>query len=197
MAKLKMPLGSLGASGQIGKALVYFPWKGLNVVREHVVPANPKSTAQQAQRTLFTAAVTEFHGALYTALDMTAWARLAGTIKAAMTGFNAMVQAHVKEGILANTWTRLHHVTTSAVAATGFNPHVIKAAGGDAPTVHYGTRATFMPDSAEMTGEVGDSWGAELEDLTPDTLYYFYITVGESADDYARTGIYTQRTSKA
>ncbi|KKM06256.1 hypothetical protein LCGC14_1745880, partial [marine sediment metagenome] len=50
MAKLKGPLFSLGASGQIAKALVYFPWKGLNLVREHVVPSNPNTTGQVTQR---------------------------------------------------------------------------------------------------------------------------------------------------
>ncbi|GAH96000.1 unnamed protein product, partial [marine sediment metagenome] len=37
MAKLKGPLFSLGASQQLGKALVFFGWKGLDVVREYVI----------------------------------------------------------------------------------------------------------------------------------------------------------------
>jgi len=49
MAKLKAPLMSLGASGALGKALVFFGWKGLDVVREYVIPANPKTTAQNTQ----------------------------------------------------------------------------------------------------------------------------------------------------
>lgn len=197
MAKLKMPLGSLGASGQIGKALVYFPWKGLNCVREHVVPANPKSDDQKAQRLLFTAAVTEFHGALYSADDMTAWARLAGTIKASMTGFNAMVRAHVKEGILANTWTRIHNAKAINVDSDTFEVGITKASGGIAPTIHYGTRKTFMPDSQAMADRTGDYWNGVLASLDPATLYYFYIDVGTSADDFGRTGIYSQRTLPA
>ncbi|GAI75819.1 unnamed protein product, partial [marine sediment metagenome] len=46
MAKLKGPLFSLGASGALGEAVVYFPWKGLNVVREYVIPSNPKTDPQ-------------------------------------------------------------------------------------------------------------------------------------------------------
>ena len=57
MAKLKAPLLSFGASGAIAKSLVYFPWKGLNVVREYVIPSNPKSTLQVTQRGYLAAAV--------------------------------------------------------------------------------------------------------------------------------------------
>lgn len=46
MAKVEGPLFSLAASGQVGKAIVFFPWKGRHVVRGYVKPANPKSTVQ-------------------------------------------------------------------------------------------------------------------------------------------------------
>ena len=45
-AKVEGPLFSLEARGQVGKALVYFPWKGRHVVRGYVSPANPKSALQ-------------------------------------------------------------------------------------------------------------------------------------------------------
>lgn len=61
MAKLKGPLFSLGASAQLGKTLVYFSWKGLNVVREYVIPSNPKTALQTTQRGYLTAAVDEIH----------------------------------------------------------------------------------------------------------------------------------------
>ncbi len=197
MAKLKMPLGSLGASGQLGKALVFFPWKGLNCVREHVVPANPKSDDQIAQRALMTAAVLEYHGALYSATDMTAWARLAGTIKASMTGFNAMVRAHVKEAILTNTWERIYNVFNVIPGAATLSIDVKKASAGNAPTVRYGTRPTFMPDTQAMGDQGGDVWRGEIAGLAADTLYYFTIDVGASAADFGRLGIYTQRTLAA
>lgn len=63
MAKLKGPLFSLGASGAIGKTLVFFGWKGLDVVREYVVPSNPKTDAQNTQRGYITACVTAIHTA--------------------------------------------------------------------------------------------------------------------------------------
>jgi len=41
-----MPLMSVGASGKIADAMVFFSWKGVNVVRQWLVPANPQSASQ-------------------------------------------------------------------------------------------------------------------------------------------------------
>jgi len=44
---------SLTASGTIGKALTFSKWKGVPYARTRVIPANPKSTAQQEVRGVF------------------------------------------------------------------------------------------------------------------------------------------------
>jgi len=51
MAKVTSPLFSLAASGSIGKAMTFFGWKGTNVVRKWLKPANPQSANQGNQRT--------------------------------------------------------------------------------------------------------------------------------------------------
>lgn len=53
MAKLTGPLLSFGADGQIGKAMVTAKWRGIAYARQYVIPANPRTTAQQANRTRF------------------------------------------------------------------------------------------------------------------------------------------------
>lgn len=53
MAKTTAPLLSMGASGTIGKTLVHASWKGRKYARQHVVPANPNTSAQQAVRGVF------------------------------------------------------------------------------------------------------------------------------------------------
>lgn len=195
MAKLKAPLLSFGARGQLAKALVFFPWKGIDCVRTYVIPANPQTTAQTTQRGHLTAGVTEWHSSEYTALDVTAWNRLAGIAEKIMAGFNRMIQAYVVEKILGNTWERLHDAFTDGIGANGFNVMITKAAGGNAPTVHYGTRKTHFPDSEALADQGGDVWAVTLAGLTASTLYYFYVDVGSSGTDYARTGIYQQRTT--
>ena len=42
MAKVYMPLLSAQASGKLAKSMVHFYWKGLNVVRQWVIPTNPR-----------------------------------------------------------------------------------------------------------------------------------------------------------
>jgi len=94
MAKLKGPLFSLGASGQLAKTLVFFNWKGLNVVRQHVTPANPNTALQQTQRGYLAAAVAAVHAAQALAAnaldqaDLMAYAALASTLGRPMTWFN-------------------------------------------------------------------------------------------------------------
>jgi len=98
MAKLKAPLFSLGARGQLGKALVYFPWKGLNVVREYVIPANPDTLLQGVQRGYLGTMVDAIHAAQAAAtfplasVDQVAYAALASAKGKIMTWFNMAVK---------------------------------------------------------------------------------------------------------
>lgn len=52
MAKVTGPLYSMGASGKIANAMVFFPYKGQNVVRQWLKPANPKSANQGTARVI-------------------------------------------------------------------------------------------------------------------------------------------------
>lgn len=53
MSRTTAPLLSFGASGQLGKTLVYSSWKGVPYARRHVVPANPNTSSQQETRNTF------------------------------------------------------------------------------------------------------------------------------------------------
>jgi len=46
MAKAQGPLYSMGASGKLGDAMVFFGWKGIACVRKWLKPANPMSANQ-------------------------------------------------------------------------------------------------------------------------------------------------------
>lgn len=94
MAKLKAPLLSLGASGAIAKTLVFFGWKGIDCVREYVIPSNPKTALQTTQRGYLTDAVALIHAAQADAtnplqsIDQVAYSALAATKGAVETWFN-------------------------------------------------------------------------------------------------------------
>ena len=53
MAKVTAPLLGFGASGTIAKVQTYATWRGIAYARRHVIPANPKSTAQVLTRDIF------------------------------------------------------------------------------------------------------------------------------------------------
>lgn len=108
MAKLRGPLFSLSASGAIAKTLVYLGWKGLKVVRQYVVPANPQTTDQTTQRGYMTAAVALIHAAEIAAADpldeddQVAYARLASTRPTPRTWFNEAVKQCVDANVATN-----------------------------------------------------------------------------------------------
>lgn len=195
MGKVTAPFFGFGASGAIAKAIVYFPWKGINAVRQYVVPANPNTTLQAAQRTRVTDAVAEWHDAAYNATDFTAWNRLANLLAKAMSGFNRMVKEYVDQDILGNVWTRIRQVETFDISNTSFWVQVTKVSGGLTPTIRWGTSPTNMPNSAAMVDATGNIWRYTLAGLIANTLYYFTVDVGASGATWGRIGIYAHRTT--
>lgn len=195
MAKVTAPLFSFGASGQLAKALVYFPYKGLSVVRSHVVPANPNTAAQQTQRSFMTNAVDEWHAAGYTDPDHGAFNRWASTLGKGLSGFNAFCRAYIDERVAGGTWRRIAAAVVSLITGTTFRVQVTKASGGDVPSIFYGVSPTFMPNAAVMVDQTGNVWRVDLAALTPGTVYYWYLTVGTPGSDLGRTGVYLTRTA--
>lgn len=53
MSRIRAPLLSWGASGQIAQTQVYAHWKGRPYVRQYVIPTNPRSVAQTQTRNAF------------------------------------------------------------------------------------------------------------------------------------------------
>ncbi len=93
MAKPTAPLLSFGASGSLAKTMVYSKWKGRPYVRRHVIPANPKSTAQTLTRDAFAFANSAHK--LMGPLGRAPWDRFAtGQV---LTGRNAMMGRFVTE----------------------------------------------------------------------------------------------------
>ena len=105
MAKLKAPLLSLGAAGAIGKSMVFFNWKGIDAVREYVIPANPKSTPQQTQRGYMIDCVAAIHAAQAVAdhpfgeLDQLSQALKGSLFPTPRTWFNTIVRTWLKQRV--------------------------------------------------------------------------------------------------
>lgn len=196
MAKLKAPLFSLGASGQLGKALVFFPWKGLNLVREHVVPSNPRSTAQTTQRGYLTAAVDLIHsiqahaGAPLVAADTVAYALWGSTYATPRTWFNQAVKHLMEQLKLGKSAVLLVGGTTT--------PGVDKldlsiSAQGLACTAGkfwYGTSKTALINS-KPAGVAANVFTVSLTPLTTGVKYYWQLRLTAPAGCLgAKSGIY-------
>jgi hypothetical protein len=93
MALVLGPLMSIDASGTYKDALTFSIWKGRNYVRSWFRPTNPKTTAQQANRTQLAAAVSAWH-ALYSGTVDT-WNVAARDVYPPISGFNYYVMQYM------------------------------------------------------------------------------------------------------
>jgi hypothetical protein len=192
MAKVKGPLFSLGASGQIAKTLVYMTWKGIDDVREYVIPANPKTAGQQTQRGYFTAAVEDWHTDGFTAVDVAAWNLYALAQKVAASGFNMLVKLKIACAVAAESWVPLVDCLVTAVGAAGAQVNITGTVGSTVK-LYWGTSKTSMFNEEAMVDTAGD-YEVTLAGCSASTKIYFYIKdagVGEQA----RTGIYSFTTT--
>lgn len=178
MAKLRAPLFSFGASGKIAEALVYFPWKGLNVVREYVIPANPRTAPQTEQRGHLTNMVGKVHAAQIsathplTAIDVSAYALWASVVQRATTWFNQAV----RNGIDQLVKSLREAVFSGGVTTPGTDKLTVEVwAIGIAPTAgkfFYGTSKTALINSVAST-PVGGSNAAEISGLVTGVKYFW------------------------
>jgi len=196
LAKLKGPLFSLGATQQLGKALVFFGWKGLDVVREYVVPANPKTAAQTTQRGHLANAVTRVHWAQARATnpldseDVMAYA-LRGSIEATpRTWFNQAVKMMVDCLVAGKNYPIYYdgHATPGA-SQLGLQLY----AHLNAPTAgkfFWGTSKTALINSIAAT-IAGSSISKTIPGLTTGVKYYvqFRADSGDPAEG-SYSGIY-------
>jgi len=202
MAKLKAPLMSLGASGQLGKALVFFPWKGLNVVREFVIPSNPQTTLQNAQRAWLRAAVIDIHLAEANAtqpldeIDTMAYALWGSTYPTPRTWFNQAVKNWVDMARLTGK-PAVYRGGSTGLGAGNLGVYIysdrINAAGDcNVGWFYYGTSKTALINRiAAVMDWATNSASATIPGLTAGVKYFwqFRPDAGEPAVG-ALSGIY-------
>lgn len=201
MAKLKAPLLSLGATQQIGKALVFFGWKGLDVVREYVIPANPNTIPQQTQRGRLSDAVAAVHAAMANATkplieaDKTAYALWASVVQSATTWFNQAVRNFIDQMVAGLTGA----IFRGGYATPGANQLVVGVYSDRILVGHittgvfkYGTSKTALVGSQAATVAPGTLTAyATIAGLTTGQKYYVqFEATGVAAYVGVKSGIY-------
>ena len=181
MAKLRGPLMSMDARGQFGKMTVYGGWKGLKTARSYVIPANPKSTKQTAQRGKMTAAVEAYKDAEINELDKAAYNIAASLEAKPMSGFNYVTKRHIAAAIAGDSPQIMREFAVSANTGGSITVEV----AGDEEVV-AGVRYGSTPSSLTQT-QAGSWTGTDLTatigSLTPgNTVYLQFYTEAEGKD---------------
>ncbi|MBA7534362.1 hypothetical protein ES705_26608 [subsurface metagenome] len=205
MAKLKAPLMSLGASGKLANTLVFFPWKGINAVREYVIPANPKTALQTTQRSYLSGAVAGVHAAMADAtnplksIDQVAYAALAAAKGRIITWFNQAVKLWIDAKVAADIpciYTDMTF-TTLTVGAVDLELYLVEETPSSllAGKFYFGSTKTNLINVAAATVTAGDKVALVAEDcsafLTAGVKFYVQFRP-DAADpcEGANSGIY-------
>ena len=179
MAKLKAPLLSLGANGAIGKALVFFGWKGLDAVREYVIPANPKSAKQIIQRDYLKAAVAKIHFYQASATtpfgtnDATSYALLGSLQPTPRTWFNTICREWLNQKVAG----KIPAVFTAGSCVPGSLKLTLKIIAGVESSaitnfnIHYGTSKTALVNVLACT-QTELTAGKDITGLSKGVKYY-------------------------
>jgi len=194
MAKLKGPLFSMDASGKLADSLVYMKWKGINDVRQHVIPANPRTEKQQAQRSRLKEAVDLYHATAFNTLDLEALELWASTMPKVMSGFNTFIKAYIDAKVAGVEFTPFYQCSISGISESGFTVKIKSDLSANVK-IYYGTSKTTLTNEVEGSYNSGTKeWTFTLTGLASGTKYYFYVK-STSASDVGRSGIYTATTT--
>lgn len=181
MAIVKAPLLSLGASGALGKTLVGTTWKGIKVLREYVVPANPQTAGQVTQRGYMTTAVSFWRTVLTSAVHRAAWDRAALHDPRTLSGFNAFASGAVKMQPSDEDASFAITVTASGTSVLFTMKNVDDGATGDESgdfAVWQGSKASDLSFSENKTIAAGSFTTSSLGDIG-DVVYVQTIKDGQ------------------
>lgn len=189
MAKVKAPLFSFGARGQLAETLVYFPWKGIDCVRSYVIPANPKSAGQQTQRGYMSVAVDDWHTIGIDADDLAAWNRHAATRPSSMSGFNSFCKDHLDMQVAAVTPDMGFDGGIVDDADDTFSGAITEGGSADGANMHWGTSPTSLINT-EAGAETNDTWDFEPAGNVAGQTIYARFEILDGATVVGTTGIF-------
>jgi len=181
---------SMDARGQLGKTLVFLGWKGIKSARSYVVPANPRSTGQVAQRGLLSAAVALYHSVAKVAADIAALNLAASLQSMPMSGFNWFCKQYIALIATADAVTVVYGQSVIENESGGFKMHVhvpiatncLMRHGQNPRVLGAWELMQRTPDTQDFSGTVID---AVIGDYT-----YCEVSIQDPAGTVAISGIY-------
>jgi len=190
MAKVNGALFSLGARGKFAKTMVYMAWKGIDDVRQYVIPANPKTSAQTTQRGYMSDAVDSYKALPLNALDKQALSIWASTESRPMSGFNKFVKDWVDLKVASKTPNPAYdfQVTSNAGGSVAIQ---VELGSAQACRVRYGTGLAYMTNTQNLTLKSGETkiYEGTISGQTSGANLYIQVEV-QSGDNVIVSGIY-------
>lgn len=95
MVKVTGPFLSLDARGTLASTLTASVWKGINYIRQRVVPHNPRSDQQTAVRGTMTDGVSRWRFSEVTQIQKNFWNTYAKGL--GESGFNRYIRRYIQE----------------------------------------------------------------------------------------------------
>lgn len=183
MPKTTAPLLSFGASGQIGNSMVFSKWKGISYVRRYVIPANPKTVKQQANRGIFSmlnAAYLYAPAAIKQAFD-------AYAVGKPLTGRNKFFQDNQKLLAVQPMPAGIDGLIMSPGNGGGLPATNLVAVGG-ALSIDVTVTLPEIPEDWTITSAVA----AAVKQQAPDAEFsgkWFVVTANADFDEITITGL--------
>jgi len=102
--------------------MVFLAWKGIQNVRQYVVPANPQSAGQTTQRGHLGQAVDRWHAVPLKSADFDAWNVYASIQAKPMSGFNVFCKKEIESDIRGDAQNEIDDftITTNTGGAVEF-----------------------------------------------------------------------------
>lgn len=98
MVRVTGPFLSLDARGTLANTMTGSFWRGINYIRERIVPHNPKSTAQTAVRGVLTDGVSKWRFGLISRVHKNWWNTYAKGL--GESGFNRFMRVYCNDNYL-------------------------------------------------------------------------------------------------
>lgn len=167
MAKVRAPLLSFGAAGTIADTLTFASWRGVDYVRERVIPQNPQSIEQTKTRDVF--AWLSQIWKLNPTLAQAPWLAYATGRK--FTGRNAFIGQNV-DAIRGDA--NLANFIGSPGAKGGLAPALFSVASGVGEIV-----CTFVQPGIPSDWTIEAAVAIAIQDQDPQTGAIFVIVAAE------------------
>lgn len=161
MAKWKSPIFS-DIRNKLGDNVVFSMWKGRQYFRSYVVPANPNSLAQKANRAHMAALVAQYQTVIkVTPADVIAWN--AAALSQLISGYNRFIKG--MRGVVISALTLAHatftmNIDSSALPVDDLRLYVLVTGGGSVkkgPLVGVGTITDASWTADAWTAAAGDA----------------------------------------